>query len=36
MMSEWFSGVMKPYPFLSLNHSTVLFWRSDAEASILI
>lgn len=33
--AEPFSGVMKPYPFSSLNHLTVPFWRS-VEASILI
>ena len=33
--AEPFSGVMKPYPFSSLNHLTVPFWRS-VEASILM
>jgi hypothetical protein len=34
--AEPFSGVMKPYPFSSLNHLTVPFWRSEgAAASIL-
>lgn len=34
--AEPFSGVMKPYPFSSLNHLTVPFWRSWATSILML